>query len=43
MFAIIDKITDYVNKFIHYNKPRIYNCRDVWLVMWREKEYVIRK
>lgn len=39
MFSIINKIKD----IVHYNKPRVYNCRDVWLVIWRGREYLIKK
>lgn len=24
-------------------KPRMYNCQDVWLIMWLDYEFVIKK
>lgn len=45
--GVADKMmTNFINKikrFIFYIKPRVYNCRDIWLVMWLGREYYIRK
>lgn len=29
--------------WLHYNIPRFYNCPDVIYVVWRDREYFIRK
>lgn len=32
-----------LDKFLWHVKPRIYECRDVWLIMWLGREFIIHK
>lgn len=38
-----ERLLDKISNFIYSLKPRVYNCRDVWLVIWRGREYLIKK
>ena len=39
MFTWIEKVKKKIYPYI----PRIYNCRDVWLIKWLNNEYIMRK
>ena len=32
-----------MKKFMRKLVPRIYECRDVWLIMWLGYEFIIKK
>ena len=40
---MLSKIRQTIDRFIWNIRPRVYNCRDIWLIKWRGREYYIRK